>query len=122
MLSELREKKLTIRHRRVRKKVIGTLERPRLSVHRSHLNLFAQAIDDLAEKTLLSSSTLKGDFRGKEKKQWGNIEGAKKFGAHLAEELKKKKITRIVFDRGGYSYHGRVRVFAEALRENGIQF
>lgn len=122
MLAEVREQKLKRRHLRVRKKIIGTPERPRLSVHRSHLNLFAQAIDDLEERTLFSSSTLNSALRAKSKKQMGNIEGAKKFGAHLAEELKKKKITQIVFDRGGYSYHGRVRALAEALRENGIQF
>ncbi len=122
MLAELRQEKLLKRHLRVRKRVIGTPERPRLSVRRSHLNLFAQVIDDLAERTVFSSSTLEPGFRGKEKKQWGNIIGAKKFGAYLAEKLKKKNITRIVFDRGGRPYHGRVRVLAETLRENGIQF
>lgn len=122
MLSIIREEKLKKRHGRVRKKVQGTAERPRLSVHRSHLNFYAQTIDDFAEKTLISASTLQSGFRGKEKKQMGNIESAKKFGAYLASELKKKKITRIVFDRGGYAYHGRIQAFAEALRENGIEF
>ena len=86
------------------------------------MNLFAQVIDDFAERTLFSSTTLEPSFRGKEKKQFGNIDGAKQFGAYLAEKLKKKKITRIVFDRGGRPYHGRVQVLAETLRENGIQF
>jgi len=122
MFTQLREERLRNRHLRVRKKVSGTPERPRLSLHRSHLNLFAQVIDDLAEHTLLSSSTSAKQFRGKERKQCGNVEGAKKFGAYLAEELKKKKIARIVFDRGGFAYHGRIRAFAEALRENGIAF
>ena len=120
MLSQIREEKLKNRHLRIRKKVVGTAERPRVSVHRSHLNLYAQAVDDLAERTVLSASTL--PLREKGKKQLGNIEGAKKFGSFLAEALKKKKITRIVFDRGGFAYHGRIRAFAEALRENGIQF
>ena len=122
MLAELKQEKLINRHLRIRKKVIGTLERPRLSVRRSHLNLFAQLIDDLAERTVFSSSTMEPAFRGKEKKQYGNIEGAKKFGVYLAEKLKKKKIARIVFDRGGRQYHGRIRTLAETLRENGIQF
>ncbi len=122
MLTALRQEQLNKRHVRIRKKVSGTPERPRLSLHRSHLNLFAQVIDDIAERTLFSSSTLQLSSRSKDKKQNGNLEGAKKFGAHLAEELKKKKITQIVFDRGGFSYHGRVQAFAEALREGGIQF
>lgn len=122
MLTDVREEKLRRRHRRIRKKVSGISERPRLSLHRSHLNLFAQVIDDVRESTILSASTLESGFRGKEKKQCGNIEGAKKFGAYLAEKLKKKKIAQIVFDRGGRPYHGRVRTVAETLRENGIQF
>ena len=132
MLSEIREAQLKKRHLRIRKKVTGTAERPRVSVHRSHLNLYAQAVDDLAERTVLSASTLEMSAKmhggsasgGKEKgkKQLGNIEGAKKFGSFLAEAFKKKKITRIVFDRGGFAYHGRIKAFAEALRENGIQF
>lgn len=120
MLSEIREANLKKRHLRIRKKVVGTAERPRLAVHRSHLNLYAQAVDDVAERTILSASTLTMNEKGK--KQLGNVDGAKKFGASLAEALKKKKITSIVFDRGGFAYHGRIKSFAEALRENGIQF
>ena len=122
MLAELRREKLVKRKRRIRKKVSGTPESPRLSLVRSHLNLFVQAIDDLAERTLYASSTLNPAFRHKDLKQWGNVEAAKQFGVHVAGELKQKKITKIVFDRGGRAYHGRVRAFAEALRENGIQF
>ena len=118
----LREQRLRKRHLRIRKKVFGTPERPRSSVHRSHLNLTVQVVDDTKERTILSASTLDQAFRGKAKKQSGNIEGAKKFGAYLSEQLKKHKIIRIVFDRGGYSYHGRIKAFAESLRENGIQF
>lgn len=122
MLTVVKQQKLEKRHCRIRKKIVGTPKRPRLSLHRSHLNLWAQVIDDMSERTLFSSSTFELSSRGKNKKQNGNLEGAKKFGAHFAEELKKKKITQIVFDRGGYPYHGRVRAFAEVLRENGIQF
>ena len=120
MLTQVREEKLRNRHLRIRKKIVGTPERPRLSVHKSHLNLYAQVVDDLAERTLLSSSTL--NVKEKGKKQLGNVEGAKAFGVSLAEALKKKKITRIVFDRGGFAYHGRIRAFAETLREHGVQF
>ena len=123
MLTQLREEKLQVRHLRVRKKVSGTAERPRLSVHRSHLHLYVQVVDDMADRTLCSASTLDPDFRSKEKKkQFGNIGSSKHFGVYVAEKLKKAKITRIVFDRGGYPYHGRIRMLAEALRENGIQF
>ena len=120
MLTQVREEKIRSRHIKIRKKIFGTAERPRVSVHRSHLNLYAQVIDDEGEKTILSASTL--DVKDKGKKQLGNIEGAKKFGALLAENLKKKKITRVVFDRGGFAYHGRIKALAESLRENGIQF
>ena len=122
MNTQTREAKLVKRHLRLRKKVTGTPERPRLAVHRSHLNLSAQIIDDLAEKTLYSASTVhfKVGTQGK-KKQYGNIEGSKEFGKFLASELKKKNINRVVFDRGGWQYHGRIQAFADALRENGIQ-
>ena len=118
MLTQIKEEKLKKRHWRIRKKVSGMPERPRLTVKRSHLNLSVQVVDDLAEKTLFSSSTIQLT----EKKQLGNIEGSKKFGAHVAAELKKKKINQIVFDRGGRQYHGRIKAFAETLRENGIKF
>lgn len=119
MLTQIKEEKLRKRHFRVRAKVSGSPERPRLTVKRSHLNLIIQVVDDLAEKTLFSSSTVK---MGNEKKQWGNIEGSKKFGAFVADELKKRKINQIVFDRGGRLYHGRIKAFADTLRENGIKF
>ncbi|OGW80135.1 MAG: 50S ribosomal protein L18 [Omnitrophica bacterium RIFCSPLOWO2_12_FULL_44_17] len=122
MLSELREKALQIRKLRIRKKVTGTAERPRLCVHRSHLNLQVQVVDDMAEKSILSFTTASPAFRSKGMKQAGNIGASKLFGQMVSEELKKKGILKIVFDRGGRPYQGRVKAFAEALRENGIQF
>ena len=122
MLAELRQAQLKKRSLRIRKKVRGTPERPRLSVHRSHLNLFVQAIDDLAQQTLVALSTLDPELRKTKNTKWGNVEGAKAFGKFLAEELNKKKITQVVFDRGGWPYHGRLRALAETLRENGIKF
>ena len=119
MLTQIKEEKLQKRHFRIRKKISGLPERPRLTVKRSHLNLIIQVVDDLAERTLFSSSTVK---LGNEKRQWGNIEGSKKFGAYVAGELKKKKINQIVFARGGRQYHGRIKAFADTLRENGIKF
>jgi len=110
------------RHLRLRKKVIGTKERPRLNIYRSHLHLYAQAVDDMLERTLYGASTLSPTFRKKTKKTSGNVSAAKEFGAFLADDLKKKKITRVVFDRGGRPYKGRIRALAESLRENGIQF
>jgi large subunit ribosomal protein L18 len=110
------------RRTRQRRKLLGTSERPRLNVTRSHLNLYVQAINDFDERTLCTSSTLTADLRNKKRKQWGNVEAAKEFGSYVAEALKKKKISRIVFDRGGRPFQGRLRAFAEALRENGIQF
>ena len=124
MLTQIREAKLKKRHAHLRKRIMGTPERPRLAVHRSHLNLCVQVVDDLAEKTLLSSSTLnfKATAGPGKKKQYGNIAGSKEFGKFLAGELKAKAIERVVFDRGGWQYHGRIQAFADALRENGIQF
>ena len=119
MLTQIKEEKLKKRHLRVRKKVSGSPERPRLTVKRSHLHLIIQVVDDLAERTLFSSSTVK---LGDEKRQWGNIEGSKKFGIYVANELKKRNINQIVFDRGGRQYHGRIKAFADTLRENGIKF
>ena len=87
-MTQIKEDQLRKRHFRVRKKVSGLPERPRLAVKRSHLNLIVQVVDDLSEKTLFTSSTVKF---GTGKKQWGNIEGSKKFGVYIADELKKEK-------------------------------
>ena len=116
-----RAERLQSKHERIRKRISGTAERPRLSVHRSHLNLNVQLIDDYAERTLVSFSSLHPEFRKKFPKR-GNVEAAVSFGKFIASEIKKKGIEKIVFDRGGYLYHGRVKALAESLRENGVQF
>jgi large subunit ribosomal protein L18 len=106
------------RHKRVRGKVSGTSERPRLNVFRSGTNIYAQIIDDVAGKTLVSASSLDKEFEGK----GGNCEAAKKVGELLASRAKAKGIDTVVFDRGGYVYHGRVQALAEGAREGGLQF
>ena len=107
------------RHRRLRKKVVGLPERLRLSVFRSHKHLYAQLVDDVAGQTLHGWSTK--DERLKHLSVGGNLIAAKELGALIAGEATKQGITRIVFDRGGYLYHGRVKALAEALRAGGIQ-
>ena len=104
-----------MRHSRVRSKIVGTAELPRLCVFRSNKNISCQVIDDENGTTLASASSLKI-------KNGGNIEGAKVVGKEIAEACKKAKITKVVFDRGGYLYHGRVEALAEAARENGLEF
>ena len=106
------------RHKRVRGKISGTPERPRLNVFRSGTNIYAQIIDDVAGNTLVSASSLEKGFEG----TGGNCEAAKKVGMTLAERAKAKGIEAVVFDRGGYVYHGRVKALAEGAREGGLQF
>ena len=106
------------RHIRVRGKISGTPERPRLNVFRSNANIYAQIIDDVNGVTLVSANTLEKDFEG----TTGNIEAAKKVGTILAERAKAKGIEEVVFDRGGYIYHGRVAALAEGAREAGLKF
>lgn len=106
-----------IRHARVRNKISGTKECPRLNVFRSNTNIFAQIIDDESQTTLVSSSSVELKI-----KNGGNVEGAKLVGKDIAEKAKKAKIKNVVFDRGGYQYHGRVQALAEAARENGLEF
>ena len=106
------------RHKRVRAKISGTPERPRLNVFRSETNIYAQIIDDVAGKTLVSASSLEKDFEGK----GSNVEAAKKVGQMVAERAKAKGIENVVFDRGGYLYHGRVQALAEGAREGGLVF
>ncbi|MEA5151508.1 MAG: 50S ribosomal protein L18 [Oscillospiraceae bacterium] len=106
------------RHSRVRGKISGTAERPRLCVFRSENNIYAQIIDDVAGGTLVSASTVEKAFEGK----GGNSEAAKKVGAVLAERALQKGIEDVVFDRGGYIYHGRVKALAEGAREGGLKF
>ena len=105
------------RHSRVRNKVSGTSEMPRLNVFRSNENIFAQIIDDTKGNTLVSSSSVELKI-----KNGGNVEAAKLVGKDIAEKAKKAKINKVVFDRGGYLYHGRVEALAEAARENGLEF
>jgi len=106
-------------HKRIRQRVAGTPERPRLAVFRSLKNISAQVIDDKAGHTLVSASSV-------EKKagigSGGNVAGAKDVGKLLAQRAKEKGITKVVFDRGGYLYHGRVRALADAAREAGLEF
>ena len=106
------------RHSRVRGKISGTAERPRLCVFRSENNIYAQIIDDVAGGTLVSASTVEKAFEGK----GGNSEAATKVGAVLAERALQKGIEDVVFDRGGYIYHGRVKALAEGAREGGLKF
>jgi large subunit ribosomal protein L18 len=117
------ERRERIRYR-IRKRVRGTAERPRLSVFRSVTHIYVQVIDDLAGQTLAAASTVEpsvkaamdGEARG------GNIKGAEVIGRTIAERLKGKGITRVVFDRNGFLYHGRVRAVAEAARQAGLEF
>ncbi|NLW08814.1 MAG: 50S ribosomal protein L18 [Firmicutes bacterium] len=110
------------RHLRLRKKVSGTAERPRLSVFKSLRHIYAQIIDDTAGKTLLSASTLEPEIRKKVGKDSGNIAGAKLVGEIIAERALANGIKQVVFDRGGHLYHGRVAALAEAAREKGLDF
>ena len=117
-----RDLQIVKRHKRIRKKVVGTADRPRLAIHRSHLHFIVQAINDYESKTLFSCSTLNKKFQEQIKTNAGNVEASKLFGAFVAAEMKKKKIGKVVFDRGGFLYHGRVKALADSLRENGIEF
>lgn len=109
------------RHQRIRKRLQGTGEKPRLSVYKSLNHIYAQLIDDTAGKTLLSASTLEKEIRTA-LKHGGNLEAAKKVGAILAQKALGKKITTVVFDRAGYRYHGCVKALADAAREQGLKF
>ena len=109
------------RHNRVRKKVVGTTEKPRLNVYRSLCNIYAQVIDDSQAATLVSASTIDPEVRGKVK-SGGNVDGAKAVGELLAKRAIEKGIKQVVFDRGGYKYHGRVQTLADAAREAGLEF
>jgi large subunit ribosomal protein L18 len=108
------------RHRRVRKTVFGTPERPRLNVYRSLDHIYAQVIDDAQGHTLASASSLDASLRGD--KKGGNIEGAQSVGRLVAERARAAGITKVVFDRGGYLYHGRIKALADAAREGGLEF
>jgi large subunit ribosomal protein L18 len=108
------------RHVRVRKRVFGSAERPRLNVYRSNLHIYAQLVDDARGHTLAAASSL--DASLKDAKNGGNVEGAQAVGRLVAERAKAAGIDRVVFDRGGYLYHGRIKALAEAAREGGLEF
>lgn len=107
------------RHERVRSKVSGTASVPRLNVFRSNCNIFAQIIDDVKGETLVSASSIDKELS---LENGGNVDAAARVGELLAKRAKKANITNVVFDRGGYLYHGRVKALAEAARENGLNF
>jgi large subunit ribosomal protein L18 len=109
------------RHLRVRSAISGTPERPRLAVFRSEKHIYAQLIDDSKGVTLVSASTVDKDVKGSIDKSW-NIDAAKKVGELLAKKAKDKGITNVVFDRGGFKFHGRVKSLAEGARAGGLQF
>ena len=104
-------------HRRIRRKVRGTTEQPRLAIYRSLNHIYAQVIDDVQGVTIVSASTTEKDLRGA---TGGNIDAAKRVGKEIAQRALAKGITRIVFDRGGYLYHGRVKALTDAAREAGL--
>ena len=108
-------------HVRMRKKIAGTSERPRLCVHRSSRHIRAQVVDDQTGRTLASASSLDGEVK-KSIKGGGNIAASKVVGKAIAERARAKGVEKVVFDRGGYQYHGRVQALAEAAREAGLQF
>ena len=119
MVSKVNKKAMRLkRHVRVRGKISGTPECPRLNVFRSNANIYAQLIDDVNGVTLVAANTLEKDFEG----ATGNAEAAKTVGLTLAERAKAKGIEVVVFDRGGYVYHGRVAALAEGAREGGLKF
>jgi large subunit ribosomal protein L18 len=107
-------------HARIRKKVLGTAERPRLSVYRSLNHIYVQVIDDLKGVTLVSASSAEG--KKVDRKTGGNLAAAKSVGKVIAERARSKGIDKVVFDRGGYLYHGRVKALADAAREAGLKF
>jgi large subunit ribosomal protein L18 len=109
-----------IRHFRVRKKITGTTERPRLNVFRSSKHIYAQIIDDVNGVTLVAASTLDKDLEGIG--NGGNVESAKKVGELIAKRAQEKGLSNVVFDRGGYLYHGRIQALADAAREAGLNF
>jgi large subunit ribosomal protein L18 len=107
-------------HERIREKMQGTAERPRLNVYRSLNHIYVQVIDDLHGKTLVSASTAEG--KKEDRRTGGNVASAKSVGKTIAERAKAKGVTKVVFDRGGYIYHGRVKALADAAREAGLKF
>ena len=123
----MKKTKETIRtrlHQRLRKKLAGTGERPRLAVFRSQAHIYAQVIDDLSGQTLVSASTVEASVKGSldKKARGGNLAGAEVIGKVIAERSIEKGIKRVVFDRSGFLYHGRIRAVADAARKAGLDF
>src|ERR1700760_4556933 len=110
---------LKMRHERIRKKVSGTPERPRLAVHFSGKNIYAQVIDDEAGKTIASANTTEKELSEKAR---ANVETAVKIGKTVSERAKAQNVSKVVFDRGGFIYHGKVKALADAAREGGLEF
>ena len=117
-----KQKRLERRKWSTRSKLMGTTERPRLSVFRSDKHIYAQVIDDLAGKTLVAVASTSAEVRGAELKNGGNVAAAKAVGKAIAQRAKAAGITKVAFDRGGRQYHGRVKALADAAREGGLQF
>lgn len=110
-----------VRHKRVRRKLQGTMERPRLNVYRSSNHIYTQIIDDLTGTTLTSASTLSPEL-AEFRQSGGNVEAAKRVGELIAKKAQEHGITKVVFDRGGYLYHGRIAALATAARAAGLEF
>lgn len=121
VLTESRKESRKRRHTRIRKKVSGTSERLRLSVYRSLNHIYAQLIDDSKGFTVVSASTCEKELQS-EKSHRGNVQAAKQVGALIAKRAREKGITRVVFDRSGYLYHGTIKALADATREAGLEF
>ena len=120
-MKQTRQESRLRRHRRVRRQVFGTPERPRLAVFRSHKHIYAQVIDDIHHHTLVAASSLDPDFKT-QMETGGTCEASVQVGQLVAQRLLSKGISKVVFDRGGYLYHGRVKALADAAREAGLDF
>src|SRR2546423_612046 len=124
MADKNKQKQVRLQRRKfhIRKTLMGSTDRPRLSVFRSDKHIYAQLIDDHSGRTLATVSSLQVDVRGAELKNGGNVAAAKKVGAAIAARAKEAGISKVAFDRGGRMYHGRVKALADAAREGGLKF
>jgi large subunit ribosomal protein L18 len=122
MIPEISKDKIRQRiHRRIRQRLAGSAERPRLNVYRSLNHIYAQVIDDASGQTVVAASTAQGGKKG-DKRTGGNVASAKEIGKQIAQRAQEKGIKKVVFDRGGYLYHGRIKALADAAREAGLEF
>lgn len=122
MSAQTAKSNIQLRHARIRKRITGTAVRPRLAVHFSGKNVYAQIIDDTLGETLVAVQTTEKAFRSENKSVHANQAIAEKVGALIAERSKSKNVTAVVFDRGGFMYHGKVKALADAARAGGLQF